>query len=708
MSTQPGRSVSAAQRTAPTYPWSLFNRVALLRLLCIVCARVTVTSAVHAFTATATLTGAHLPGPGKALAQLPLSGAELYILPLCECTGLRYAAMQGSSCSLGATVESTDLCFVPRSYCASVEPAEMVDGASFTSSTIWEEIQESADFFERTLPKATIASCRCWPLGDVMVAPCGQQVHQQTRTAKKSFPGTDRPADASGSLNTDSMSKIVWALKGHSEHLPNLKSQVFAPAKLPGSNFHRRLFHRFVQAAGFHQFNTKWARRLATEKAITGSKPRSGGAVEHSRARCHKSCQSCLEPGRDRCRTCPNQLPYPYLPPKPRSPSSSTDELHLGMLDSQLHEVQYHALVAAHRDGSGYCIPLEFGDNRLAAADPECVSSGLSCIVANLRASWGAFGDTWNSRKTSHCHSTCSACRADCCRGKADNCLACKGSRQAFHPLYRDGTGRCLDLTLSDEELPATGWDQQGTVEGTPVLQEHQNNTSKREDTSSFSALLQSIVNVASSVPAGRVIGDPEVAASIKNGATRTGPSFLPRRSLCESLPRKIGDMPIRAWSQLMFVHADNNLEESALLDLEEMLHPWRGEIVKRHARAALRGRGTPPLPVGGSALSGLTSQEALEDLYLVVLIDRSNQTNSTEMGTVHACPELEYSNLGEGVKQLPGTSEVELNTQMAFELLRVHLQDGRREWLLLRSLGEVGKQLICAKTHLTKILFHV
>ncbi|CDJ47306.1 Extacellular protein with a signal peptide, clostripain like caspase/hemoglobinase domain, notch domain and 2 EGF domains, related [Eimeria brunetti] len=176
----------------------------------------------------------------------------------------------------------------------------------------------------------------------------------------------------------------------------------------------------------------------------------------------------------------------------------------------------------------------------------------------------------------------------------------------------------------------------------------------------------------------------------MESGATRTGPSFLPRRSLCESLPRKIGDMPVRAWSQLMFVHADNNLEESALLDLEEMLHPWRGEIVKRHARAALRGRGTPPLPMGGSALSGLTSQEALEDLYLVVLIDRSNQTSATDMGTVHACPELEYSNLGEGVKQLPGTSEVELNTQMAFELLRLHMQDGRREWLLLRSLGEV------------------
>ncbi|CDI75895.1 hypothetical protein, conserved [Eimeria praecox] len=360
------------------------------------------------------------------------------------------------------------------------------------------------------------------------------------------------------------------------------------------------------------------------------------------------------------------------------------------MLDSQFQEVQYYAFIAAHQDGSGYCIPLEFGDDRHGAADLECLSTGFSCIVANLRASGWAFAGNWNSKKTSHCHSTCSVCRADCCRGKADNCLACKGSRQAFHPLYRDGTGRCLDLNLSDEEVSATSWEQQGAVEETPALRETEKNISTKEDANTFSALLQSIVSVASSVPVGRATGDPKVAASFETGATKTGPSFLPRRSLCESLPRKIGDMPIRAWSQLMFVHADNNLEESALLDLEEMLHPWRGEIVKRHARAALRGRGTPPLPVGGSALSGLTSQEALEDLYLVVLIDRSNQTSSTDMGTVHACPELEYSNLGEGVKQLPGTSEVELSTQMAFELLRVHLQDGRREWLLLRSLGEV------------------
>lgn len=150
--------------------------------------------------------------------------------------------------------------------------------------------------------------------------------------------------------------------------------------------------------------------------------------------------------------------------------------------------------------------------------------------------------------------------------------------------------------------------------------------------------------------------------------------------------------MPIRAWSQLMFIHADNNLEESALLDLDEMLHPWRGEVVRRQARAASRGRGSPPLPVGGSALPGVGAHEALEDLYLVVLIDRSHQETSTDIGTVHACPQLEYSHLGPGARPLPGTSEVKLSNQMAFELLRVHMQDGRREWLLLRALGEVRR----------------
>ncbi|CDJ29754.1 LOW QUALITY PROTEIN: uncharacterized protein EMH_0052380 [Eimeria mitis] len=554
----------------------------------------------------------------------------------------------------------------------------MLHEASSMNSAYWDEIQESADFFERTLPKAAMPSCHCWTLGDAMVAPCGQQAYRHTGVARKSFPAAYGSEESSEAKQAETMSKPALTLKGHLEHQSTLMPQLFVPTKLPRSTFHFRLSH------------AKGARRLDTEGVVAGNVTRLGGAVVHQwNARCHKSCQSCSQPGRDRCRTCPNQLPYPYLPPKPQLLTEPTEGLHLDILDSQFQAVQYYALVAAHQDGSGYCIPLEFGSNKREATDSECLSTGFSCTVENLKASWREFADTWNSTKASHCHSTCSVCRADCCRGKADNCLACKGPRKAFHPLYRDGTGRCIDLTLSDEVPSAKGLEQQGAIEGTPVLQEHKENISKTDEANSFSALLQSIVSVAASVPAARFTGDQKVSA-FESGATRTGPSFLPRRSLCESLPRKVGDMPVRAWSQLMFIHADNNLEESALLDLEEMLHPWRGEIVKRQARASLRGRGTPPLPVGGSALSGLTSQEALEDLYLVVLIDRSNQTSSTDMGTVHACPELEYSNIGEGVKQLPGTSEVELNNQMAFELLRVHLQDGRREWLLLRSLGEV------------------
>lgn len=660
----------------------------------------------HSLTVETTLAGANPTGSTKDVLLLSLPKAGHYSLPLCACTGLRYAAMQGSTCSLGLTVESTDFCFVPRSYCVTAEPTEELNEASLLQSANWDEIRESANFFESYLPKAAIPSCRCWTLGDVMVAPCGLPVHQQNTAAKNTFPPTYISVENSGAVDTESMSKTLLAQEEYLEHQSNLKSHVSAPVKPPGPVLHARLFHNFVHPAGLPQLDTKWARRLATERVIAGSRFNSGGAAAYSwNGPCHKSCQSCQEPGRDRCRACPNQLPYPYLPPKPRRLSSSTDSLRLDIIDPQFPEVQYYALVAAHRDGSGYCIPLEFGDDSDEATELECVSPGLG-TVANSGAPWWPFGGTLSSRKASHCHPTCSVCRADCCRGKPDNCLACKGSRHVFHPLYRDGTGRCLDLRRSDEELPMTGLQQQSVIEESLGVQETTKTTSNEEDTNGFTALLQAIVSVASSVPAARRTGDPKVAASLEKGPTRKGPSFLPRRSLCESLPRKIGDMPIRAWSQLMFVHADNNLEESALLDLEEMLHPWRGEIVKRHARAALRGRGTPPLPVGGSALSGLTSQEALEDLYLVVLIDRSSQKSSTDMGTVHACPELEYSILGEGVKQLPGTSEVELNAQMAFELLRVHLQDGRREWLLLRSLGEVRKQPIRARLHPTKIGF--
>lgn len=642
--------------------------------------------------ATTAPTEAKLPDAAEALPPVFVQEPSRGALPVCDCTGLHHGTVHDAACSIGFSDEATDFCFIPPSYCATVESGEMltVNGSRLEEYSIllvdWGKTKESADYYEKALPRASTPTCRCWPFNGVMVAPCEQQWPPQVRAE-----GTGGSNTSAGDLSAASESILAGGVLSRRQSA--LKKSFVSGGDAPDAAIHRNLFHTPIQATGLQRLS-KWARHLAVwRQAITGDSHSSKDVTAPSvNTTCHKGCASCLQPGRDRCLTCFNQLPYPYRPLPAGSHPPNPNKLPSDIYGSNAYKKQYHAHIAAHRDGSGYCIPLAFGGDALAAAHSSCLASDSSCVKKNVRPLEQPEGGFLELNNGSHCHASCAACRADCCRGKADNCLACTGPSRIFHSLYGDGTGRCIDLRLPDDQVQTTNLVEKGQDEGMMYMQQLAN--FEGEETGSFSAVLQSIISIAFSSPAAPDTGKPKVAASLDKSRNRKGPSFLPRRSICDSLPQRIGDMPTRAWSQLMFVHADNNLEESALLDLEEMLHPWRGEVVKRYARAAMRGRGTPPLPVGGSALSGSTAQEALEDLYLVVLIDRSKQTTSTDMGTVHACPELEYSSLGQGVRQLPGTSEVELNAQMAFELLRIHLQDGRREWLLLRSLGEVNLSL--------------
>lgn len=668
--------------------------------------------------ATAVSGGAHSQGEASAPAFISLQSFETASLPLCECTGLQADELQGRACSLAPPMPAPDLCFVPRSYCAVVEPAETlaatiqsrhgpatqtVNGEAtqlmllWRDSAEWARIGQSAVLIEKSLPIALTPSCRCWEFGDVMVAPCDQQEAQLRHVSLPSAPCTeDIKQYGAARLGARSTDIAVPVSKEH------LSQHVGMTEHHAGSHLLAGLADGLKQIPLMQHSNraTKqplgggMLRRLATDGPIKGSRISSTvAAAVPGDTVCHRSCGSCLEPGRDHCRSCINQLPYPYLPPKDRAlqalPNGVGSASDIRGLPNEA--VQYHALIAAHRDGSGYCIPLAFGQDAPEGRDSLCLGAGSPCTPAEDTSSWWTVAGIWNSGGGGHCHPTCSVCRADCCRQKPDNCLACQGPRRAFHPVYRDGTGRCVDPIQFDGEQQSGSWEWDDM---TPVAPKPEDRSAATEgEANAFSTLLHFILRAASS--AGSDADDSRKdSVPAKTGGARSGPSFLPHRSVCDSLPQRIRDMPVRAWSQLMFIHADNNLEESALLDLEEMLHPWRGEVVRRHARASSRGRGTPPLPVGGSALPGTAAHEALEELYLVVLIDRSHQSTSTDMGTVHACPQLEYSNIGPGARQLPGTSEVELNSQMAFELLRLHFQDGRREWLLLRALGEVRRQL--------------
>lgn len=645
---------------------------------------------------------------------LPPEGFGPADLPVCKCVGLYADDQSGSACRLGPATRQPELCVVPRSYCAVVGSINVLgavsqdrDGLSFqsvirrsanvhglwNSSTDLAKIEQYAAVLERTLPVATAPACRCWAFGEAMVAPCDQQDFHDSELRSPNVPLTEPLQDYEAFAPTilsmdDQGSAFRGKLPGESVAADKIAELGLVLAgKRPSQQLSHLLASRQIAEGAF--------RRLAIHGLATDPRFPSVSTIAVAKdVFCHRSCASCLEPGRDRCRSCVNQLPYPYvLAGSHRPPSHSTNGGPTsGSRENRNEALQYYALIAAHRDGSGYCIPLAFGEDTSAEADSWCLATSSSCVANDGGSTWWSGSGFWNSGTHGHCHPTCSVCRADCCKRKVDNCLACKGTRRAFHPIYRDGTGRCVDLVQPDDDQQPVGWGREDLTTGMPVLQEEKNATTATDgEANAFSSLLQSILQAASSSGSdGAGNETSRDTSSAKASRTRNGTSFLPRRSICEALPQRLRDMPIRAWSQLMFIHADNNLEESALLDLDEMLHPWRGEVVRRHARAAYRGRGSPPLPIGGSALPGVGAHEALEDLYLVVLIDRSHQETSTDIGTVHACPQLEYSHLGQGARPVPGTSEVKLSNQMAFELLRIHLQDGRREWLLLRALGEV------------------
>lgn len=629
----------------------------------------------------------------------PVQEFEPESLPLCECTGLHSEMKGETGCALSPAWHPSDICFIPRSYCLVVEPPETLaaflrfrrrpgrDGlpdAAMPSARDWEgsldgyRIRQSVVRLEQTLPVASTPSCRCWALGEMMVAPCDQGEPVQKETLGLNFL---RPYQAD-------MPKLSASfVKKASPAVPGYRLQPFrltAPHATPGRLARWFLYQQSGPAAAGSGRKGR-LRRLGTSSPLMKFKSVSDGKNNYAgTVQCHKSCATCLEPGRDRCRSCSNQLSYPYNFEK--RPFNNPANGRPADSDARApHEkaLQFYALVAAHRDGSGYCIPLAFGDAR----GSSCDASEASCAHEATTPSWNIGAGDADSPGSDQCHQTCAVCRADCCRKKPDNCLACKDPRRVFRPVYRDGTGRCLEFFEPESNQSDVAFEEAGFP---PAAEEAEEAADGTKESSLFSSLLSSIMSVVSSHPKAAAEGRTGPVNLISKGDTRRGPSFLPRRSFCESLPQKARDLPIRSWSQFVFVHADNNLEESALLDLDEMLHPWRGEVVKRHARAAARGRGTPPLPVGGAALPGVMSQEALEQLYLIVLIDRSKQPTTADMGRVHACPQLDYSSVGQGVRQLPGTTEVELDAHMAFELLRVHLQDGRREWLLLRALGEV------------------
>ncbi|KAL8455670.1 hypothetical protein Emag_000492 [Eimeria magna] len=643
-------------------------------------------------------------------------------LPLCDCVGGVQDAAKAttSSCSLSFSMPGFELCFVPPSYCAEVESTDSLAAAVsqtpnydkdavdlWQQSAKWAKLEKQAKLLETMLPVSEAPACRCWALGSARVAPCDHQGLQgiERPWVESTAPDHQQQPIFSLPINLDSPSP----LQKHEANSPPTrtglggsfsdKGAADVTGYIEGKADQEPLLQSSLLSTGEEK-----SRRLSIRGGTSGSKiPATREAAVKVGSGCHASCFTCGGPGRDQCLSCPNQLPYPYIPPKDEKPTAFHKE------DSPANQNSdgslYHALIAAHRNGSGYCIPLAFGKEETAAAsaaaaeapDDWCLATSSACTTASASAWWASTSGSWFTGKPDdHCHPTCSACRADCCTGKPDNCLACKGTRRVFHPIYRDGTGRCLDVTQPESESESnsspSAWEGREATPDPPA-------SSEDDEGTAFGA---SSVETSGETEEKRQRG----SQSTKGSGLRNTLSFLPRRSICESLPQRVRDMPIRAWSQLMFIHADNNLEESALLDLDEMLHPWRGEVVKRNARAASHGRGTPPLPIGGSALPGPGAHEALEDLYLVVLIDRSHQASSTDMGTVHACPQLEYSKLGQGAREIPGTSEVELDTKMAFELLRIHLQDGRREWLLLRALGEVDmNDPVVLQTTVTRFL---
>ncbi|KEP66752.1 UNVERIFIED_CONTAM: calcium binding egf domain-containing protein [Hammondia hammondi] len=360
-----------------------------------------------------------------------------------------------------------------------------------------------------------------------------------------------------------------------------------------------------------------------------------------------------------------------------------------------------------------------------------------------------------DGRVVGHCHPSCLTCRADCCYRKADNCLSCDLKFSSLRRLYPDGTGRCLSIRKRDETPSIFGSGSSGRREEASELSDGYGavgdwfqalaglvdlqaswefitgQTSVSNATaSSPPSSSPAFISTASSTPppssSSSVFssGSPSTSSSLTS-STSASPSSASSRpllssfaespfalpppsasSVCRGLPSSASALPVLHFLHLFFLHADNNLEESALLDMEEILSPYVGRRALNAILAAqtsgVSGGGTP----GGAASQTpppLAPHLALAQMYIVALLDRpksGSPSKATEasIGRVHICGNLEYTQKGKirvrGNKTISvqegwqGT--VELSSETAYELLRVKNEDGGFEWMLLRDLGEV------------------
>lgn len=212
---------------------------------------------------------------------------------------------------------------------------------------------------------------------------------------------------------------------------------------------------------------------------------------------------------------------------------------------------------------------------------------------------------------TSWCHSSCAACRSDCCSGREDNCLRCwpesTSATYNFVPMFSDGTGKCETVEIQSlVSVDGTEKDEAGK-QGTTVSREQ-----------------------------GRDNGE---SASIGGDES----------AICRHLPKL--ELSKRFWTHMVYMHADNNLENSALQDMREIRQP--------------------------------DYDKESDAMYVSVLIDRAAGHSSKAIGRVHACPGAYYT---DDTKQ----SQVRVSFEQAYHLLRIRTPGGPFEWLLIRNMGEV------------------
>ncbi|PHJ18833.1 calcium binding egf domain-containing protein, partial [Cystoisospora suis] len=233
-------------------------------------------------------------------------------------------------------------------------------------------------------------------------------------------------------------------------------------------------------------------------------------------------------------------------------------------------------------------------------------------------------------------------------------------------------------------------------------------------------------------------LSDPSsLSSSSSSSSFLSSPFALPpprHSSVCSSLPSRRDLLPALQFLHLFYIHADNNLEESALLDMEELLHPYIGRRAL-NAIIASKSFGVSGAIAGGAAtgegrpsMVSMNSQEregereregesetrvvdrgsmpyiALGQMYMVVLVDRPKNESVykkkiyNSLGKVHICGGLDYTPRGVITLQngyeltiRDGTEAfVDLRPDTAYELLRIQTSPGKYEWLLLKDLGEV------------------